>query len=157
MKSFLRHISPKRAVQDFTGHWQAPTPHRWQILGLSMAITFAMGMFLIPKSQRIPPARPDITYISTFDETRGEAEIIASNCVNQRFKDELQARMDARAELRKEMGRALGRATFVDVDAMEAEIAAEEARAAAAAPASDEPTPEELALTVEEYCARAVG
>ena len=153
MKAFLRSISPRRALRDFTGQWQQPTPHRWQILGVAMAATFAIFMVFIPEDQRVAPARPEVIYISTFDETRSEAEIIASNCANQRLKDELQARLEQREELRKDLYRTLGRATFVDVDAMEREIAAEEAAAATA----DEPSAEELALSVEEYCARAAA
>lgn len=153
MKGFFRRISPRRAASDFAEHWRQPTPHRWPILGVAVAATFAILMVFIPDSERIEPRRPEVIYISTLDETRSEAEIIASNCANQRFKDELQARLDERAELRKDLYRALGRATFIDVDAMEEEIAAEQAQENAA----DEPSAAELALSVEEYCARATG
>ena len=157
MREFFRQISPWRAAKDFAGAWDQPTPYRWHILALAGAITFAMFFLLIPKSTRIPPARPEITWITTFAEGRTEGEIIASNCANQALKDELESRLAQRAELRKEMYKQLGRATFIDVEAMEAEIEAEEAAEAAANPQPEGPTAEELALTIEEYCSRATG
>ncbi len=154
MKGFLRRVSPRRAVTDFRDQWKQPTPHRWQILGVAMAATFAVFMLFIPESQRGPPARPDVMYISTFEEDRSEGDIIASNCANQQLKDELQARIDANEARRREMYEALGRATFIDVDEMKAEIEAEQQ---AEAREDTGPTPEELALSVEEYCAAAAG
>lgn len=157
MRSFLRQINPKRAVEDFADQWGQPTPHRWQILGVAIAATFAIFTLFIPDSQRIEPTRPNVTYIATFDEGRSEGQIIAANCANQRLKDEIARRIAANEEARKEMYKTLGRATFIDVDEMESEISAREAQEEAATPASDEPTPEELAMSVEEYCSRAAG
>lgn len=158
MKGFFRRISPKAAVADFASQWQEDTPHRWPILGVAMASTFAVFMLFIPDSQRAALPRPEIDYITTFAPDRSDAEIIASNCANQAFKDELEARLAERAELRREMYRALGRATFVDVDEAVAEAEAEQE---AAREASGAPTQEELAAeqarSVEEYCASAVG
>ncbi|WP_133304007.1 hypothetical protein [Aurantiacibacter aquimixticola] len=153
MKKFFRRISPRKAVRDFTGHWKQPTPHRWQILGVACAATFALFMLFLPETERAPPERPELIWITTLDEDRSEAEIIADNCANQRLKNELQAKLDERAELRREIYRALGEATFIDVDELEAEAEAE--RAARGEP--EGPTPEELALSLEEYCARAAG
>ena len=157
MRGFFHHISPKRAVKDFAGEWNAPNPYRWHILGLAGAITFSMLYFLIPESSRKLPERPEIIWITTFAEDRTQAEIIASNCANNELRVELEKRLAARAELRKDMYKQLGRATFIDVEAMEAEAEADRAAEAAKAPPVDEPTPEELALTVAEYCARATG
>ncbi|MCL6250380.1 hypothetical protein M3P36_04865 [Altererythrobacter sp. KTW20L] len=157
MKEFFRSISPRRAAQDLITVWQEPNRHRWPVLGLALAITFSLFMLFIPDDYRTQPAAPEIIFISTYEDNRTEQEIIASNCRNQELKDAMQARLDARAELRREMYIALGRATFLDVDKMveeaEANRAAAEAEAAANAP---EPTPEQL-VTVEEYCARALG
>ena len=154
MKAFLRRISPKRAVNDFTDQWRQPTPHRWQILGVACAATFALFMLLIPEGEHIVPPRPDLIFISTFDENRTEAQIIAANCANQELQNELQARLEEREELRREMYRTLGRATFVDVDEMEAQA---EAERAATDDSADGPTEEELALTLTEYCARGAS
>lgn len=155
MKGFFRRVSPRKAITDFHDQWKQPTPHRWQILGVAMAATFCVFMLFIPDSQRGEIAPPDVMYISTFEDGRSEAEIIATNCANQRLKDELQAILEANEERRKEMYEALGRATFIDVDAMKEEIEAEQA--AAAASEEEGPTPEEVALSVEEYCTRAAA
>ncbi len=154
MKGFFRRISPRRAVTDFHEQWKQPTPHRWQILGVAMAATFAVFMLFIPESYRADPELPEVIYISTFEDGRSEAEIIASNCANQQLKDQLQELIEASEERRRELYKALGRATFIDVEAMEAEIEAEQA---AAADEGTEPTPEEVALSVEEYCSRATA
>ncbi|MBH5321800.1 hypothetical protein [Aurantiacibacter sediminis] len=152
MKGFFRRISPKRAVTDFAEHWRQPTPHRWQILGVACAATFCLFFLFLPDTERAPPARPELVYISTFAEDRTDAEIIATNCANQELQDAIDARLAERAELRREMYRQLGRATFVDVDEMEAQAEAEREATGAV---DEGPTEEELALSVAEYCARA--
>ena len=156
MKRFLRLISPKRAVGDFADQWKRPTPHRWQIMGVACAATFALFFTLIPPAERIVPERPDLIFITTLDENRTDAEIIAENCANQELQDAIDARIAEREELRREMYRTLGRATFVDVDEM-VEQAEAEAERAGAGETDDGPTEEELALSVAEYCARAAG
>jgi len=160
MKQFLRRISPKRAVLDFMEVWQTPQQHRWPVMGVALAATFALFMLFIPESQRIEPRPPEVIYVSTWEEGRTERQIIASNCRNQELKDALQARLDERAEIRRDMYRALGRATFIDVDEIEANAEAE----AAAAEAEEQAAREAVglddgayAMSVEEYCAQALG
>jgi len=74
-----------------------------------------------------------VTYISTFQAGRTDAEIEASNLANQKRQDELQAQRDAAEERRKDRVRALARATGIDVEAMERQIAEAKARDEAAA------------------------
>jgi hypothetical protein len=155
MKQFLRQISPTGAFSDLLTVWRTPGQNRWLVLGAAMAMTFCMAMLFIPVDQRIEPRPPEIFYISTFAADRTEREIIASNCHNQELKDALEARLAEREEIRRDIYRALGRVTFIDVDAIEAEVEADRAREAAVAAAAD--VGEEPALSVEEYCARALG
>ena len=89
--SIWRRISPRGAIADFIEEWRRPQPYRWQILGLAVAITFAMMVLLIPESQRAPPARPEVTFITTWEEGRTDEEIAASNAANQERKDEAAA------------------------------------------------------------------
>lgn len=131
--SFWRRISPKQAVGDFADQWRQPNPHRWKVLGVSIAATFAILMVFIPEDQRVPPRPPEVTYITTWAADRTREEIIASNLANQARKERLAAERAAREERRKQLYRELGRATFVDVEAMEAEIAREQAAEAGAA------------------------
>lgn len=139
--SFWRRISPKRAIDDFAGQWQQPTPHRWQILGLSAAATFAILMVFLPEDQRVPPPPPEVTYITTFAPGRTEEEIVASNIRNQMRQDREAAARAKLEERKKDLYRALGRATFIDVEAMEEEIARERAAAQAAGEDSASETP----------------
>ena len=125
--SFWRRISPRRAVADFAHEWQQPNPYRWRVLGVSIAATFAILMVFIPEDQRIEPRPPQITWITTYAPGRTDEEILASNLANQQRKEELAKLQAEREERRKELYRQLGRATGLDVDAMEAEIAREQA------------------------------
>ncbi|MXO65927.1 hypothetical protein [Altericroceibacterium endophyticum] len=125
--SFWRKISPKRAVQDFSSEWNRPNPYRWRVAAVSLAATFALLAVFIPESQRVEPAKPKVTYITSWRADRTDEEIIASNIANQIRQDKLQELREAKEERRKELYRELGRATFLDVDAMEAEIKAEQA------------------------------
>ncbi|WP_347302259.1 hypothetical protein V5740_09585 [Croceibacterium sp. TMG7-5b_MA50] len=131
--SFWRRISPRRAVEDFAHEWRQPAPHRWKVLGVSVAATFFIGMMFVPKSQRIEPRPPEVTWITSYAADRSDAEIAASNLANQQRQDEIAARLAKREEIRKNLYRELGRATFLDVDEMERKIAADEAAAAARA------------------------
>ena len=135
--SFWRRISPRRAVEDFAEEWRRPQPYRWRALGLAVAATFALMVILIPESQRAEPARPNVTYITSWRADRTDEEIIASNLENQRRQEELAAIQARRAELRRDMYRELGRATGIDVAEMEREIARQEAAERAAAQAQD--------------------
>ena len=89
--SFWRRISPRRAVEDFAEEWRRPQPYRWRALGLAVAATFALMVILIPESQRAEPARPNVTYITSWRADRTDEEIIASNLENQRRQEDLAA------------------------------------------------------------------
>ena len=128
---FLQRFSPRGGFEDFLAYWRQPTPYRWQILGVSVALTFTVMVLFVPESQRIEPRSPDVTYISTFAPDRTDEEIAASNLENQKLQDELRARRAAFEERKKELYRQLGRATGLDVDAMEKRIAREERELAA--------------------------
>jgi hypothetical protein len=134
---YFDRFAPRGALEDLFAYWRQPTPYRWQILGLSVALTFTVMVLFVPEDQRAEPRPPDVTYISTFEPGRTDEEIQASNIANQKRQDELRARRAAAEERKKAAYRALGRATGLDVDAMEEQIererAAEEAAAARAA------------------------
>ncbi|HEY6815810.1 MAG TPA: hypothetical protein VI168_09750 [Croceibacterium sp.] len=131
--SFWRKISPRGAVDDFVHEWQRPNPYRWRVLGVSVAATFALMVVMIPDSERIEPRPPEVTWITTFEPGRTDAEIVASNLENQKRKDQRKVEAEARAEQRKKNAKALGSAMGFDVDAMEAEIERERAAERAAA------------------------
>jgi|SRR5690606_8242689 len=119
MMSYWRHISPRGALADLWHQWREPTPYRWPVLILSVSITVTMLTVLIPESQRVPPARPEVSFITTFAPDRTDAEVIASNIENQKRKEALEAAAAERAERRKQAARALARASGFDPDQLE--------------------------------------
>lgn len=130
--SIKKAFNAKAAVEDFASEWQRPTPHRWGILGVAVAFTFAIMMVFLPESQRGAEPRPSVTYITSFAPDRTDEEIIASNEENQRRKEELAALLERREQRRRELYKELGRATGMDVENIERRIAREEAEEAAA-------------------------
>ena len=136
---YVHRFSPRvaaSALGDLVAYWRQPTPYRWQILGVSVGLTFTLMVLFSPESQRVEPRPPDVTLISTFEPGRSDAEIMASNIENQKRQDELRAMREAAAERKREAYKALGRASGFDVEAMERQIDRERAAEAAAAAAA---------------------
>src|SRR5690606_37662224 len=134
MKSFMRNVSPRGAVEDFVHEWRRPNPYRWRVLGVSVAATFALMVVMIPESQRAEPREPEVTWITTFRPDRTDEEIVASNVENQKRKEALQAQEEARREERRERARALGRAMGFDVDELERQYSDDPEPAASPSP-----------------------
>ncbi len=132
---FTSRFNPAGGIADFWNEIRRPTPYRWPVLGASLLCTFTLLFWVAKERVLVPPEPPKVSFISTFEAGRSDAEIAASNRANQRRKERLAAEQAKRDEEVKEMYRALGRATGIDVDAMERKIAAEKAAAAAAAAA----------------------
>jgi hypothetical protein len=151
--SMLTRFNPAGGVADFWNEFRKPTPYRGPILLVSFAIPLTAVYLIAQERHLIPPERPTIDYITSFEPGRTDEEIIASNIANQKRKEAEAARIAALEEEAKEAYRALGRATGVDVDAMERKIAEEKAREEAAiearrkaaqqASAADDQTPAE--------------
>ena len=127
----ISKYNPKAGIADFWHEFRRPNPYRWPILIASMCMTGTLIWLVGHEELRGPPARPEVTYITTFAEGRSEEEIIANIEANQARQDALRAEAERRAERQRELYRTLGRATGIDVDAMEAEIEAERAAEAA--------------------------
>ena len=129
-------ISPKYDVAggigDFWNEIRRPQPYRIPILIASCAFPAFMLYFFAQERVFVPPAAPDVVYITTFAPDRSEDDIVASNLENQERKEARERLFEARMQKRREMYRALGQATGIDTDKMEAEIAAEKAREEAA-------------------------
>ena len=128
-------FNPTGGIVDFWHEIRRPTPYRWPILGLSLLCSFVLLFWVTKERVLVPPEPPKVSYISTFEAGRSDAEIIASNIENQRRKERLAAEQAKRDEEVKAAYRALGRATGLDVDAMERKIAQDKAAAEAAAKA----------------------
>lgn len=111
----------------------------WSVLLVAALLTLTIMYQFTKEKVRIPPPAPEVTYITTFQPGRSDAEILASNRANQVRQDQLRAEQAEREEQVREAYRTLGRATGLDVDQMEREIREQEAREAAAAQARQGP------------------
>jgi len=103
-------FNPAPGLADFWNEIRRPQPYRWPIMGLSVLPVAVILYWAMGTTVYKEPERPRITYITTFDPARSDAEIIASNAANQEVKD-LRAAEEARiAERKREMYKALGAA-----------------------------------------------
>lgn len=119
--------NPSGGIKDFWNEICRPTPYRWPIVIVSMLCTLGLMYWVVSESVLVAPERPKVSFISTFEPGRTDAEIVASNIANQQRNDRLAAEQAERDEAVKDAYRALGRATGIDVDAMERDIAREKA------------------------------
>ena len=129
-------LNPVPGAMDFWEYVRQPQPYRWAILGVSTLPFALIVWWAAGETVLVPPAPPEVTYITSFAPDRSDEEIAASNEANQQRKDERRAQLEEIEERKRQMYRDLGRATGVDVDAMEAEIEAE--RASEAAPTTQD-------------------
>lgn len=125
-------MDPVGGLSDFWHEIRRPTPYRWPVLAASLAMTGSLLFWTTQEDYFVPPPPPKVTYITTFAAGRTDAEIRQSNIENQRRQDALAAEAAAREERTRQLYRTVGRATGLDVDAMEAEARADEARREAA-------------------------
>jgi hypothetical protein len=114
---------------------------RFGVLLAAVAMTGTILYQFTAEKWRVPIARPDVTYITTFDPTRTDAQIRASILANQRRQDAIRAEQARREEEARKAYRELGRATGIDVDAMEREIARDNADASGPASTPVAPRP----------------
>ncbi len=134
----LGNVSPVDGLGSFVDHWKQPTPYRWQILGLSVALTFTMMVLFAPKTERAPPEKAKVIWISSWSEGRSDKEIAASNLENQKRKEADAALAKQREEFRKEFYRKLAKASGMDPDQLAREYGARDA--AQAKPSAAKPT-----------------
>ncbi|UOR16707.1 hypothetical protein [Qipengyuania aquimaris] len=129
---FRTRFNAVGGISDFIEQWRRPTPYRWPILAASFLVSGSLMFWVTQEKYYYPPEQPEVTYITTFAEGRTDEEIRQSNIENQRLKDEREAEQARLLERRRELYKEVGAATGLDVDAMEAQIEAEEAEEAAA-------------------------
>jgi uncharacterized protein (UPF0335 family) len=125
-------------VEDFAEVFRQAGSNRWRIAFVAAACTIGLFSLMWQEEVRGKPKPPEVTFITVFDPTRTEAQIVASNIENQRRKERLEAEEAKRNEDVRNIYKALGRASGMDVDAIErkakADQAAEAAREKAALP-----------------------
>lgn len=124
-------FNPAPGVADFWNEFRKPNPWRIPILLASMAPFGLIFLWLSGETLYKDPERPSITYITTFDPARSDADIIASNEANQEVKELRDEAFEDLAERKRELYKALGAAAGMDVE--EIERRAQETRKAEAA------------------------
>ena len=125
-------FNPASGISDFWNEIRRPTPYRWPILALSILPVAGMLYWGMNSTVYGEPERPKITYITTLDGTRTDAEIMAENVANQEIKDLREAELERVAARKREMYKALGSAAGMNVEEIERKAEAERAAEAAA-------------------------
>ncbi len=128
-------FNPTSGVLDFWNEIRRPQPHRWLFVTISALPVALILYWAVGQVAYKVPDRPRITYITTFDPDRTDAEIAASNAANQELKELREAEEARIAQRKREMYKALGAATGMDVDTIEREADARRAAEQAAAEA----------------------
>lgn len=114
---FFRDISPIRAAGDLKAYWFDQQDHKWRFLALSMACTFAIfGAFFSESGFEIQWKRPEITWVTSLDPGRSDAQIAAENVANQERKEKREADRLAREEERKAQFRRLAEQLGMDTE-----------------------------------------
>lgn len=121
-------FNPAPGVADFWNEFRKPNPWRMPILLVSMGPFALIFWWLSSETFYKDPDRPSITYITTFDPARSDAEIIASNEANQEVKELREEAFESLEERKRELYKALGAAAGMDVE--EIDERGREARAA---------------------------
>jgi hypothetical protein len=125
-------FNPVSGLGDFWNEIRRPQQHRWLFLALSI-LPVALGLYWAKDTTvYVEPERPKVTYITTLDAGRSDAEIAAENRANQEIKD-LRAAAEAKvAAEKRELYKALGAAAGMDVEEIARKADAERAAAEAA-------------------------
>ena len=77
MAIFPRPVSPRSALGDLWSYFRENRPHKWPLLGLSMAITWVIiWVFMVDANTNTMPTRNKIIYVQSWDASRSDAAII---------------------------------------------------------------------------------
>lgn len=83
MAIFPRPVSPKSAFGDIWSYFRENRPHKWPLLGLSMAITWVIiSAFIADANTNTMPTRNKIIYIQNWAAGRTDAAIIAQQKID---------------------------------------------------------------------------
>lgn len=125
-------LNPTDAVSDFVSVYRQAGPHRWKFMLAAAAMTALVFSLVVREEHRVPPRPPEIIWINSWRADRSDAEIRASNLVNQQRKEAEAAEQARRDEEVRQIYKTLGRLSGMDVDAIERQARAEQAASAAA-------------------------
>ena len=130
-RRFLQLINPLNALGDLGRELARPHPHRWPLMGVAAATTFAVFSVMWQEGAAGLPRPPKITYIESFAPGRSDAEILAGNRAATQASRAAAAEEAASQERMRQMYKTLGRVSGMDVEAIERKARAEQANDAA--------------------------
>lgn len=139
MTSFLRMVSPKRAIVDLWQYIGAPSEFKWRSFVMAACVTGGIAYVMIQQEGRGLPHPPKVIYFESLAPDRTDKEIIAGNIAATKKARAEEAEEEARREDIRQMYKAVGAATGLDTQKMyedgkkerEAEKQAEAAKNAA--------------------------
>jgi len=132
-----RDVSPTGAIADFITVFKQAGPNRWRFAALALLPPLGIVYMFMQEEVRGQPARPEITYITSWRADRSMDEIVRTNLENQRRKEREEAIMAQREANMRDMYKTLGRYSGMDVDAIEKRAEADRAAEAAKQKAED--------------------
>jgi len=121
-------VRPTGMIADFVTVWNQAGRNRWRIAMVSAACTLGLFSVFWQEDAIGPKPPPKVTYITTFEPGRSDAEIMASNIANQKLQNQLAAEQAERDEEVRQIYKTVGRYSGMDVDAIERDAKAEQAR-----------------------------
>ena len=73
MAIFPRPVSPKSAMSDMWSYFRENRPHKWPLLGVSVAITWVIiWAFIVDANTNTMPTRNQIFYVQSWDANRSD-------------------------------------------------------------------------------------
>lgn len=109
-------FNPAPGIADFWNEFRKPNPYRIPFLLASMAPFGLIFWWLSGETLYKDPERPTITYITTFDPSRSDTDIMASNEANQEVKELREEQFEELEERKRDLYKALGAAAGMDVE-----------------------------------------
>jgi hypothetical protein len=129
---FFKRFNPTGAIGDFVSVWQQAGRRRWAFVAAAAVTTTLVFSLVTREEYRVQPKPPEIVWINSWPADRSDAEIRASNLVNQKRKEAEEAAQARRDEDVRQIYKAIGRMSGMDVDGIERRAKAEQAASAAA-------------------------
>jgi hypothetical protein len=127
VRNFFRVANPLPALRDLREQLAEPRPHRWPLMGVAAAATFAVFSVMFQEGFRGLPRPPEVIYIESWNADRDDKEIVAGNIAATDARKEREAQQAASAERVRQMYKALGRASGMDVETIERKAEVERA------------------------------
>lgn len=99
--TFLKYMSPFRAVRDLRLYLARRKRHELWFLLLALAMTAGILFMFFKDSQFEKPYKPNIIYVESWPLTRSDAEIVAQQKIDQAKKEAERAEIERKQKRRQ--------------------------------------------------------